>query len=111
MSLVSTCAAAASAESCLAKHENAAYCYRRSVVCVSVCLLVTNTSCAKKDKLIEMSFRVWTRGAQGTMGVLIFMHGKWHSGARGNTWTCRDISAVDILAGRGSSDAASGQQY
>ena len=35
----------------------AAYCYRCSVVA----MLVTGVSCAKTDKLIEMSFGVWTR--------------------------------------------------
>ena len=36
-------------------------------VCLSVFLLVTTVSCAKTDEPIEMSFGVWSRGAQGTM--------------------------------------------
>ena len=33
----------------------------------SVRMLITTVSCAKTDKPIEMSFGVWSRGAQGTM--------------------------------------------
>jgi len=35
---------------------DAAYCYRRSVVCVSVCLLVTTLSCVKTAEPTEMPF-------------------------------------------------------
>jgi len=39
----------------------AAYCHRRSVVCVSVCvcLLVTTANCAKMDEPTEMPFAMW----------------------------------------------------
>ena len=40
-----------------------AYCYRRSVVCVyvCVCLLVTVVNCAKTTEAIETPFAMWTR--------------------------------------------------
>ena len=45
---------------------DAVYCYRRSEVCTSVCLLVTTTSSAKTDEPIKMSFGDlilgWARG-------------------------------------------------
>ena len=46
------------------KHENAAYCYRHSVVCV--CVLDTAESPTKTTKQIEVSFGTWNRN-QGTV--------------------------------------------
>jgi len=41
--------------------KDAAYCYRCSVVCQSVCLLDTTVSPAKTAEPIEMLFGLWTR--------------------------------------------------
>jgi len=41
--------------------RDAAYCYRCSVVYVSVCLSDTTRSCAKTAGRIDMPFAVWTR--------------------------------------------------
>jgi len=42
---------------------DAAYCYRCSVVCVSacVCLMDTTVSCANMAEPIEVLFGIWTR--------------------------------------------------
>jgi len=50
--------------------EDAAYCYRRSVVCVSVCLLDITVSCAKTAEPIEMPFVLWARVGQKNNPVL-----------------------------------------
>jgi len=42
-------------------HRMQRCCYRCSVVYVSVCLLDTNTSCAKTAEPIEMQFGKWTQ--------------------------------------------------
>jgi len=50
--------------------EDAAYCYRCSVVCVSVCLLDITVSCAKTAEPIEMPFVLWARVGQKNNQIL-----------------------------------------
>jgi len=44
-----------------AEHENAAYCYRCCVVCVSHCLFDTTRSPIKTAEPIQLPFGMWTR--------------------------------------------------
>jgi len=44
-----------------AEHENAAYCYRCCVVCVSQCLSDTTRSPTKTAEPIQLPFGMWTR--------------------------------------------------
>ena len=98
------------------EHENAACCYRCSVVCRSVCLwvLVTTVSHAKTAEEIEMPFGMWTPGSprnHALCGAQIFPRERTLSGVTlGLDMSGSRLPTVNIstLLARGSSDATAG---
>ena len=73
-------------------------CYCYSVVCLYVCLLITNVSCAKTAEPIEIPFGIWARVGPGIRVLTGGFGSTTGNGTFGGYISaCPNLTAVDIL--------------